>query len=182
MIGDGRIMEYWDEVLSRDFVTEYYAEITVQFKLKSYRARPDEQFCEKEKHPASHAASDYENIQQMNDYSDTMSSCTSEMSIAMSTESTLTLTEKETTPTPVNGTLTRTPVLRRRRSTAQATLRRNYRIVFGAGAEGETGTEHRGELHAISQDMRKPSSQHFSVPESSAAEGLQATEDIFGWV
>lgn len=41
--------------------------------LSGYRARPDEQFCEKEKHPASHAASDYENIQQMNDYSDTMS-------------------------------------------------------------------------------------------------------------
>ncbi|WKY10210.1 hypothetical protein Q1695_002505 [Nippostrongylus brasiliensis] len=92
-----------------------------------YRVRPDDPFCDKDRRHVSHVP-DYENIRELNEY-DTMSTCTSEMSVALSTESTLTLTEKDTTPTPVNGTLTRTPVLRRRRSTAQANLRRNYRIM-----------------------------------------------------
>ncbi|KAL6743085.1 hypothetical protein Aduo_016168 [Ancylostoma duodenale] len=55
------------------------------------------------------------------------SSCSMESSVALSAESTLTLTEREKTPTPVNGLLTRTPVLRRRRSNVHANLRRNYR-------------------------------------------------------
>ncbi|WKY10209.1 hypothetical protein Q1695_002505 [Nippostrongylus brasiliensis] len=96
-------------------------------KLRGYRVRPDDPFCDKDRRHVSHVP-DYENIRELNEY-DTMSTCTSEMSVALSTESTLTLTEKDTTPTPVNGTLTRTPVLRRRRSTAQANLRRNYRIM-----------------------------------------------------
>nr|CDJ94285.1 unnamed protein product [Haemonchus contortus] len=90
-----------------------------------YRVRPDDPYCEEVKRNVP----DYENLSEMTDYSDTISSCTSEMSVALSTESTLTLTEKETTPTPVNGTLTRTPILRRRRCNGQGNPRRNYRIM-----------------------------------------------------
>ncbi|XGW01969.1 hypothetical protein V3C99_014220 [Haemonchus contortus] len=94
-------------------------------KLRGYRVRPDDPYCEEVKRNVP----DYENLSEMTDYSDTISSCTSEMSVALSTESTLTLTEKETTPTPVNGTLTRTPILRRRRCNGQGNPRRNYRIM-----------------------------------------------------
>ncbi|KAK6056294.1 hypothetical protein COOONC_06201 [Cooperia oncophora] len=77
--------------------------------FSGYRIRPDDPYSEVEEERHVPNVPDYENVQELSECSDTMSSCTSEMSVALSTESTLTLTEKETTPTPVNGTLTRTP-------------------------------------------------------------------------
>ncbi|KAK6756958.1 hypothetical protein RB195_015031 [Necator americanus] len=96
-------------------------------KLRGYRTRPDDPSVDKERQHVS--VSDYENLQEVKEYVDTMSSCSMESSVALSADSTLTLTERDTTPTPVNGLLTRTPVLRRRRSNIHTNLRRNYRIM-----------------------------------------------------
>lgn len=95
-------------------------------KLRGYRVRTDDQSRDKGKQNAS----DYENIHEMNSQTDSMSSCASDVSTALSVSSNLTLTEEVITPATVNGMITRTPVLRRRRSTVHlATLRRNYRIM-----------------------------------------------------
>ncbi|KAE9415850.1 hypothetical protein Angca_008366 [Angiostrongylus cantonensis] len=95
-------------------------------KLRGYRVRTDEQVRDKEKRKMSNN----EHIPLVKCYAGSTSSRSSDISAALNVASSLMLSEKVMAPTPVNGMLTRTPVLRRRRSTVHlAALRRNYRIM-----------------------------------------------------